>query len=121
MHALPPALAALAAWPQFICWYAEPKPEDPEKFNKFPTDWRNGRKVGANEREAWTDWQTAAAAAAAWDRGHGAGVGFVFTAQDPFFFADIDGALVPAASGDGGSQWSPLALSILARFPGAAV
>lgn len=114
MHALPPALAALAAWPQFICWYAEPKPEDPAKFNKFPTDWRTGRKVGANERDAWTDWQTASAAAPAWDRGHGSGVGFVFTAQDPFFFADIDGALH-------GGEWSPLALSILARFPGAAV
>lgn len=111
---LPPGLAALAAWPQFICWFAVPKDDRPGKFDKMPVDWRSGAVVGINDRSAWTDADTALTTHARYDRGHGSGIGFVFTADDPFFFADID-----SAAADG--QWSPLAQSILARFPGAAV
>lgn len=45
----------------------------------------------------------------------GYGVGFVLTAEDNFFFIDIDNAKLP----DG--KWSPLALDILKKFSGAYV
>lgn len=44
----------------------------------------------------------------------GKGVGFVFTDKDPFFFVDIDNAVV---KGD----WSSLAKTIVSAFPGCAV
>jgi hypothetical protein len=44
----------------------------------------------------------------------GLGVGFVFTAGDPFFFLDIDHAV------EGGS-WTPTALGLFSRFAGCAV
>lgn len=116
MITLPPALAALAAYPQFVCWAAEPSRTRPGKTDKFPIDWRTGHVVSAHDPAAWTTFDIAAATHATYARnGHPSGVGFVFTAHDPFFFHDIDECLTP----DG--QWSPLALSILARFPGAAV
>jgi len=115
MLTLPPALAALGAWPQFVCWFAQPKPGNPGKLDKFPCDWRTGAVVGINDRDAWTTPDNALAVHSAYDRGWGSGAGFVFTADDPFFFADIDGA----AQADG--TWSPLAQNVLARFPGAAV
>jgi len=115
MLTLPPALAALAAWPQFVCWFAKPKADNPAKMDKFPCDWRTGRVVGINDRDAWTTPEQALAVHARYDIGYGSGAGFVFTVDDPFFFADIDGA----AQNDG--TWSPLALSIVARFPGAAI
>lgn len=115
MLTLPPALAALGAYPQFVCWKAEPSRDRPGKTDKFPLDWRTGRVASAHDPSIWTTFDIAAAAAPAHGGVHGHGVGFVFTAQDPFFFHDIDDCLTP----DG--QWSPLALSILGRFPGAAV
>lgn len=119
MLTLPPALAALGAWPQFVCWFAQPKTDRPDKLDKFPVDWRTGQVVGINDRDAWTTPDNALAVHAAYDRGWGSGAGFVFTADDPFFFADIDGAAVTDAAG--ATAWSPLAQSVLARFPGAAV
>lgn len=115
MQQLPSPLAALAAWPQFVCWFAQPIPDKPGKFNKFPCHWQTGAVCDAQDPANWTTFDVALAMAAAHDRGHGGGVGFVFTQADPFFFADIDGCAQP----DG--TWSPLALSILARFPGACV
>lgn len=115
MLALPPPLAALAAWPQFVCWFAAPIPDKPGKFNKFPCHWQTGAVCDAQDPVNWTTADVALAMAATHDKGYGGGTGFVFTGSDPFFFADIDGC----AQADG--TWSPLALSILARFPGAAV
>jgi hypothetical protein len=42
-------------------------------------------------------------------------VGFVFTADDPFFFFDIDNCLLPSG------EWSPIAMELMGRFQGAAV
>lgn len=115
MDHLPRALEAFRAFRQFIVYRLAPKPGG--KTNKFPVDHRSGRMPpegtgGAHWPEIWTDFETAAAAVARLGPGHG--VGFVFTVTDPFWFLDVDGALV-----DG--QWSPLAHDLLAMFPGAAV
>lgn len=120
MRELPPPLLALAALEQFVCWIAVPK-LDPSgavvsgKFDKLPVSWSSGRVISAHDPREWTSAACALAMHAAYDRGHGSGVGFVFTANDPFFFLDIDGALQP----DG--TWSKTAVDLCAWFPGAAV
>lgn len=127
MHALPPALAALAAYPQFIVYIVVPHPDKPGKTNKFPCDFRTGRLTpkaaagqpgGAHDPQYWTDAGTAIAWANHWNTQPGGkanfGVGFVFTHNDPFWFLDIDGAF-------DGAAWSPLSQQLCAAFPGAAI
>lgn len=111
MHALPPALSGLGERPQFVTWFSAPRPDNPQKFNKFPCDWRTGDVVGATAAHAWTTFENAAVMAAA----YGHGVGFCFSDADPYFFLDIDGALLPSG------EWSPLAQELCARLAGAAV
>jgi len=111
MHSLPPPLAPLAAYPQFVVYRLVPG-HRPGKTDKLPCDHRTGRVADAHDPTIQTDFATAAAAVAA---RRGEGVGFVFTAADPFWFTDIDGAL----QADG--TWSPLAVDLCARLAGAAV
>src|SRR5688500_3156875 len=99
MYALPPALAPLAAHRQFVCWFAAPSAKNPQKFDKFPCRFDTGVVCDAQDPANWTDAATALACASAWDRGAGAGAGFVFTEQDPFFFLDIDACLLPEIPG----------------------
>lgn len=99
---------------QFITWYAEPDSLRPGKMNKYPCDWRTGRRADAHDPTIWTDFETAKANAGQWDHGHGFGAGFVFTLADPYFFLDIDHALLT----DGGlSRWSDQAIALCAAFP----
>jgi hypothetical protein len=111
VHSLPPPLAALGAYRQFIIYRLVPSAK-PHKMDKLPCDWRTGAVVSAHNPAAWCSFDEAAAAVAA---GRGHGVGFVFTVNDPFWFLDIDGAL----QADG--QWSALAADLCRRFAGAAV
>jgi len=116
MQTLPPALAPMAAYRQFICYRLVPSAK-PGKMDKLPLDWRTGRMPprgsgGHINPEYQCSFDEAAATVAA---GRADGVGFVFTAADPFFFLDIDNALLPDRS------WSPLAVSLCQRFAGAAI
>lgn len=110
MQQLPSALAALAAYPQFMCWIAVPSKTRPGKMDKLPVSPRTMAVVDAHDPRHWTDAATACAAATA----AGCGVAFVFTERDPFFFVDIDGAY-------DGQQWSQLATTLCSVFAGAAV
>ena len=123
MQSLPPALAPLGAWPQFVTWVALPEKDKPGKLTKLPTHWRApvGAKldelvVDAHAPGVWGTFEQCAAAAPLQNRGHGSGVGFVFTDQDPFFFLDIDGAYDRETT-----AWSPLAHELCGRLGGAAV
>lgn len=79
----------------------------------MPVDYRTGKVHNAHDPEIWMTADAAISTAAAY--GESYGVGFVFSANDPFFFLDIDKCLQP----DG--TWSPVALDVLASLPGAAV
>lgn len=97
-------LAPLAAFPHFIAW----RVEDGRKLPYSPV---TGRLASTVNPADWSGYDAAAQFAAS----HGmAGVGFVFTESDPFFFLDVDKALH-----DG--QWSQLAQELCARFAGAAI
>jgi hypothetical protein len=108
---IPPALDAMRACSQWICWSYVPKPGKP-KPAKVPTDPRTRRAIDPHQPSAWMTADEASAAAML--SGGKLGVGFVFTTQDPFFFLDIDGCVTPD------HQWSPLALELLGLLPRAA-
>src|SRR6185437_12314068 len=91
---------ALLFYRQFIVYRTEPSSARPGKTDKLPCSHLTGKLCDAHDPKYWTDFETAQATATAWGAPYG--VGFVFTDADPFWFIDIDGALV-----DG--QWSPIA------------
>jgi len=112
MQQLPPALAPLGAFRQFLCYVLVPGSK-PGKMDKIPVNALTGEHgVSAHDPANWVDAQTACNAATV--LGPAYGVAFSFQTSDPFFFIDIDHAT-------DGATWSPLALSILQQFPGAAV
>lgn len=111
MLELPPALAALRAYRQFIIYKIVPSTSRPGKTDKLPLDYRTGRVADAHDPTIWLDFDSAAVIAA----GDGHGVGFVFTLADPFWFIDIDDCLSDLA------EWSPTALALMARLAGCAV
>lgn len=108
---LPTSLAALGTYRQFIAYLAVPSTARPGKTDKLPVDHRTGKRCNAHDPANWTDAATALAAAASFGTDHG--VGFVLTADDPFFCLDIDGCLMPDKT------WSPVALQMVNRFSGA--
>lgn len=107
---LPTPLQALAAWPQFVAWRLEWNAER-EKWDKIPYSPIHGRRASSTNPADWGTYEQAANFVAAQNM---AGAGFVFTARDPFFFLDVDKALI-------NGQWSQLAQELCARFAGAAV
>jgi hypothetical protein len=112
MLSLPEALAPLSAYNQFILWKLVPQP-DGSAPKKLPVDWRTASVDNAHNPEIWLDATSAMQCADLFGDDHG--VGFVFTANDPFFFVDIDKCLEPT------NQWSPLANTLMSMFPGAAI
>ncbi len=118
MKQIPKPLQPLVKYPQFILfklvWDATKQkynkiPISPHTYQPYPkgSDWQN--KPGHT-----TTAEHAIKAAAL--MGDDYGVGFLFTSQDPFFFLDIDNCLNPDSV-----SWSPLALEIVGKLPGAAV
>jgi P4 family phage/plasmid primase-like protien len=108
------ALQALTAYQQFIVYRLQPSTTRPGKTDKIPLSPHTCLPCNAHDSASWTDHGTAATVAATLGPGHG--VGFVLTDADPFFCLDLDDCALPDGSG-----WSPAALALLARFPGACV
>jgi hypothetical protein len=120
MRELPQALAPLAAYRQFLLCRFTPDPVKPGKTIKMPVHIATLEEVDAHDPTVWTDAATAIARAAQLGGqptpgGSGWGVGFTFTANDPFYFVDVDGCLQP----DG--QWSPIVHELCGLLPGAAM
>ena len=111
MQSLPDALAPLSAYNQFVLYKISPSKTRPGKTDKFPID-STGKIRDAHDPSTWLSAEQACLIASQW--GDAYGVGFVFTADDPFFFVDIDDCVV-----DG--KWSPVADQILGLFSGAGV
>lgn len=106
----------MLAYRQFVTYRVLPSSTRLGKTDKIPVD-ASGRFVSAHEPQYWTDAATAQAQALA--LGADYGIGFVFTENDPYWFLDIDDCLIEE---DGKPpRWSPLALALIAMFPGAYV
>lgn len=119
MQSLPDALAPLAAFSQFILYKLVPSKRQPGKMDKLPVDYRTLQVFKKDDGwqqdpAAWTSADQAIVTAKLC--GDEYGVGFFFTPSDPFFFLDLDGCLQADEK-----TWSPLALSLINRLPGAAI
>lgn len=114
MEFLPDAFKELNAVRQFILYKLVPSKNRPGKTDKFPINHLTNQIDNAHNSSIWIDFQTAIQKAKA--LGTGYGVGFVLTADDPYWFLDIDNCLEPC-----GTKWSSLANTLLTAFPGAVV
>lgn len=114
MQSLPQAFAGMGAYAQFICYVLIPSKLKPGKMDKLPVSPITGAVINAHDKAHHTDALTACASATAF--GPQYGVAFVFTADDPFFFIDLDNQLDPATG-----EWSPFAQQVCQAFAGAAV
>jgi hypothetical protein len=120
MRQLPPALAPLAAYRQFVLCRFTPDPTRPGKTIKMPVHPATFSEANAHDPAVWLDATTACHMAEQLGGqpvpgGAGWGVGFTFTKNDPFFFVDIDGCL----QADG--TWSPIVHELCSLLNGAAV
>lgn len=113
MQQLPPALAGLAAFRQFMLWTLVPSKRKPGKMDKVPVSPHTFSTANAHDPANWTDAATACALAT--QAGALYGVAFVFTPSDPFFFVDLD----HHREADG--SWSAHAQYVASLFPGAAM
>ncbi|WP_199268512.1 phage NrS-1 polymerase family protein [Halomarina oriensis] len=89
---------ALAEYEQWVGWRSE---ERDEKQTKIPIDPSTGQYASSTDPETWGGFEAAVAAV---ERGDGAGVGFVFTDEDPFVGVDLDDCRDPE-SGEP-AQWA---------------
>lgn len=116
MLQLPPALAGLADYRQFLL-YKLVWDEAKQKNHKYPV---NPHTLAAYPKGS--DWQKDPAATVGADEaimladaaGPDHGVAFLFTERDPFYFVDLDNCLINSA-------WSPTAQDIMNRLAGAAI
>ena len=106
MKTLPPAFEALRPYNQFIAYKLVPDAARPGKMHKKPVNPHTGLVADPHDPKAWATFEQA--------QGVADGVGFVFTAADPFFFIDIDHCTV-------GGLWSPLALELMQEAYGCAI
>jgi hypothetical protein len=85
-----------------------------QKYQKFPCD-HTGRKQDAHDPANWTDYHTALSHATfSDDQTKPYGVAFSLTANDPWFFLDLDNCRDPNTG-----QWTAQAQAIFQSFPGA--
>lgn len=88
---------------QWICWKHLPVNG---RMTKVPISPRNGRKASSDDPATWSSYRHACVALGRYGCD---GIGFVFTATDPFCGIDLDECCV-----DG--EWKPEALAILRRL-----
>lgn len=110
MSALPVPLytdnipAELKERPQWVCWSYR---ERDGKRTKLPIDPKTGALASSTDPSTWS---TFGEATLSLEWGHHDGIGFVFTANDPFFMIDLDSA----RDIDINAEWAD---GIVERFP----
>ncbi len=92
-------IEALKQYKQFIIWRLT------SDGRKVPLDYRTNRAGNPTNPDTWLTYDQA--------RAKSQKIGFVFTANDPFFFLDIDGCLV-------NGKWNEIAEKMLKTFAGCA-
>lgn len=102
-------LSVLTLYTQWMCWRAIAPDEAHPRWRKELVNPHNGYAASPTDAATWSDYTTAVTYATE----HGLGVGFAFTAEDPFFFVDIDDCYSPA------TRWSPIAVELCQRLSGA--
>lgn len=103
---------ALKAYQQFVVWKLVQRPGQPKPI-KLPVDPKTGLSASTTDPTSWADFDTAKREFA---RGSYNGIGFVFTAADPFAFVDLDDCRDPATG-----IWSSSAKTLTQEiFPGMA-
>jgi hypothetical protein len=111
MNQLPQPIKALEDYKQFVLYKLVPKPNG--KNDKLPLNPSTGMLSNAHDASIWMTAKDAFVHLEKF-KAPDIGLGFVFTAADPWFFVDIDGCIV-----DG--EYSDIAKDLLSMLPGAAV
>ena len=109
MRSLPAAFAGLGAYRQFVAYRLTPNKDNPAKMDKKPVNPYTGIVCDPHNPDNWATFEQALNVGAD-------GAGFVLTANDPFWFLDIDNCYDAATE-----TWSPLAQTLLNLTAGAAV
>lgn len=105
-------MEAFNRYKQFIVYRLQTSQTRTDKLDKIPLNHQSLLPASAVDPMNWITRREADERIK--QLGVGYGVGFVFTATDPFFFLDIDNCY-------DGIQWSELATKLLGLFHGAAV
>jgi archaellum biogenesis ATPase FlaH len=114
----------MGARPQWFIYRLYERDPTTGKYQKHPVDARTRTMpaTGCGGFNMCTDWQMVAQAGAQLQAAARTGElylpGFWLTANDPFWFLDIDGCVIQDAQNK--PAWSPLALELLAALPAAA-
>ena len=95
---MPDELKALRQW---VVWRAEPRPGKP-KLAKAPYQPRTGHRARTDKPSTWG---TFAQARARYQQGGWQGLGFVFTAGDPYCGIDLDNCRDPETEGVASWAW----------------
>ena len=114
MQQLAAALAPMANYKQFVIWQAVKNKKNPNKYDKITINPQTLFNHSAHDPAIWYD---AGSALTILNNLGGApyGLGFVFTANDPFWFFDIDGCV------DDSNNWTSEAVAFMGYFTGAAI
>lgn len=102
-------LSVLTLYTQWMCWRAIAPDDTHPRWRKELVNPHNGYAASPTDPLTWSDYNTALNYATVNDLG----VGFAFTADDPFFFVDIDDCYNPE------NGWSPIAVELCQRLSGA--
>jgi P4 family phage/plasmid primase-like protien len=101
-------LSILTLYPQWVVWRPVPPVNPGDRWKKELLSPNGGYAASSTDSTTWSDYHTALIYATE----HDLGVGFVFTAEDPFFFVDVDNCYHES------SGWSPLAVELCQRLQG---
>ena len=73
--------------PQWVLWRYEYDPAKSKPWTKVPYSARNSRRASHSAPGSWSDFQTALNL---YNKGQWAGIGYVFSKEDPFCGVDLD-------------------------------